>query len=110
MKCTADIMQDTRLKGLDKLKKGLTKLKTAPSLLEAILDGIHCWTDDVEYHLDEGSHSLLFSESDSHLLQIQKSIGWEYFIKGYIAKAWGNIQGLYYKSIRVNKLKFTQAR
>jgi hypothetical protein len=60
MKCTTDIMVETQTKGLVQLTKGLKKLKSAPSLIEAIVQGIRCWTDDVEYELDEHSHPVLF--------------------------------------------------
>jgi hypothetical protein len=110
MKCMSDIMADTRNKGLIDLEKGLSKIKTAPSLIEAIIQGICCWTDDVEYDLDEESHELLFSESHSRLLKVQSDIGWEYFVKGYIAKDWGHIQLSFYKSIRTNPLKFNRLR
>ncbi len=110
MKCMSDVMVDTRTKGLTDLGKGLSKLKTAPSLSEAIIHGIQCWTDEVEYDLDEKSHELLFSESHSKLLIVQSDIGWEYFVKGFIAKDWGHIQSSFYKTIRVNSLKFNRTR
>jgi hypothetical protein len=110
MKCTTDTMSEVRNKGIDDLTKGLKKLKTAPSLMEAIIMGIKCWSDDVEYDLDEDSHQLLYDESHTYLLRTQSSIGWEQFLKGYLAKAWGNIQGSYYKHIKANSMKFTRAR
>jgi hypothetical protein len=103
-------MYDTQEKGLMKLSKGLKKLKMTPSLLKAIIQGIQCWTDDVEYNLDERSHPILFMESHKKLLQIHSAIGLEYFMKGYIAKDWGHIQESYYKSIRANMMKFTRSK
>jgi hypothetical protein len=108
MQCTTDLMCETRKEALQLMAKALKKLKTAPSLQEAMLQGIRCWTDNVEYNLDEESHELLFSEIHTQLLQIQEKIGWENLLKGYIAKDWGHIQASYYKSIGANKLKFTR--
>lgn len=110
MKCNTEVMCDTRRDGLALLKKGLKKLKTAPSLLEAMIQGIQCWTDDVEYDLDEDSHDLLFAPTHDRLLKTQADIGWEYFMKGYIAKDWGNLQQSYYKSISAHSMKFTRMR
>jgi hypothetical protein len=109
MKCNTDVMCDTQQKGLALLTKGLKKLKTAPSILEAIIQGIKCWTDDVEYNLDEDSHELLFVESHDQLIKTQSKIGWEYFMKGYIVKDWGNLQQSYYKSFDAHPLKFTRS-
>jgi hypothetical protein len=44
----------------------------------------------------------------TQLLQTQEKIGWENFLKGYIAKDWGHIQASYYKCIGANLMKFTR--
>jgi hypothetical protein len=110
MKCKADVMYTTCETGLSTLSKGLKKLKTAPSLLEAIIQGIRCWTDDVKYDLDDCSTPLLFSEGHTQLLKVQSDIGWDNFLKGYLGKEWGNLQESYYRSIKANALKFTRIR
>jgi hypothetical protein len=78
-------------------------MNTAPSLREAILQGIHCWEDETEYELTEESHRFLFDEAHTRLLYTQEKIGWDKFIKGYIAKDWGYIQELYYKCTKVQR-------
>jgi hypothetical protein len=110
MRCRSDVMYNARDNGLSKLSKGLKKLKTAPSLLEAIIQGIKCWSDDVEYNLDDRLDPLLFSEGHTQLLKVQSDIGWEFFLKGYICKEWGHLQESYYRSIKANAYKFTRTR
>jgi hypothetical protein len=108
MQCNKDVMYESRDVELLNMEKALIKLKTAPSLQEAIIQGIRCWTDDVEYDLDSESHELLFSEAHTYLLERQGQIGWESFLKGYLAKDWGHIQLAYYKSIKAHPHKYTR--
>jgi hypothetical protein len=103
-------MSKARSNGIAILTKGLKKLKTAPLLLEAMLQGIHCWTDDTKYELVGESHPLLFDYQHSQLLEHQSSIGWEFLLKGYLAKECRFIQGLYYKYMKVNQGKFHKDR
>ncbi len=110
MYCRSDEMSQQRDKELLTIKKELTKLKTAPSLQEAILEGLHCILDQTEYDLHPKSHSALFDEAHSCLLGRQASIGWEYFLKGFITKEWGIIQGQYYKLQSLNNRKYTPNR
>jgi hypothetical protein len=78
--------------------------------MEAILQGIYCWTDDTEYELDEESDPLLFDYQHTMLLDHQKCIGWEFFLKGFLAKEWRYIQGSYYKFLKVNPRKYRPDR
>jgi hypothetical protein len=110
MQCRHDTMYEARTNGIITLTKGLKKLKTAPSLQEAILQGIQCWTDDTEYELDGESNPLLFDYQHSKLLEHQSSIGWEFLLKGFLAKEWRFIQGSYYKYMKVNQRKFHKDR
>jgi hypothetical protein len=110
MHCTSDMMMAARDKGIATLTKKLQKLKTAPSLTEAILQGIHCWTYDTEYELTEDSHPLLFDYAHTKLLHNQQLIGWESFMKGFVAKDWKYIQGSYYDYKKLNKRKYHQDR
>jgi hypothetical protein len=98
------IQQD---KELLTIKKELGKLKTAPSLKEAILEGPHAILDHTEYELDENSNPLLFDDAHSCLLQKQSAIGWEYFMKGFMTKEWGIIQGQYYQYTQLNSRTYT---
>jgi hypothetical protein len=110
MKCMTDVMIATRVKGLETIAKGLKKLKTAPSLTEAFIQSIVCWTNDVEYELDDQSHQELYQESYDRLFKTQSTIGWDNFMKGYIAKEWGTIQMAYYRHKKANSRKFTRSR
>jgi hypothetical protein len=110
MHCTSDMMMTAREQGIATLTKQLKKIKTAPSLTEAILQGIHCWTYDTEYELTEDSDPLLFDYSHSQLLHNQGLIGWEPFMKGFVAKDWKYIQGSYYAFMKLNKRKYHQDR
>jgi hypothetical protein len=76
----------------------------------AILEGISCVLDETEYDLHEDSHPLFFSDSHSRLLEQQSKIGWEYFLKGFIVKEWGYIQGQYYLSRDLNQMKYNSKR
>jgi hypothetical protein len=96
MQCTSKILHDARVKGKAILERSLCKMHTAPSLLEAILQGIHRWEDGTEYDLEEDSNKYLFNEAHTQLLASQREIGWDKFIKGYISKDWGYIQEQYY--------------
>jgi hypothetical protein len=110
MQCTTDTMFAAREKGLSTLREGLEKLKTAPTLIEAIVAGIHCWTYDTEYDLTEESNPLLFDYQHTVLLQQQQQIGWDNFMKGYLSKKWRYIQGSYYKFRKLNKRKYHKDR
>jgi hypothetical protein len=96
MQCRSDILTTARTTGKERLDRDLYKMQTAPSLQEAILQGIFCWEDGTEYDLDQESNKYLFNEAHTRLLQSQEKIGWENFLKGYIAKEWGYIQEQYY--------------
>jgi hypothetical protein len=96
MQCRSDILATARTKGRERLDRDLYKMQTAPSLREAILQGIFCWEDGTEYDLDHESNKFLFNEGHTQLLQSQNSIGWDKFLKGYVAKEWGIIQEQYY--------------
>jgi hypothetical protein len=74
---------------LPNITKELQKMKTAPSMKEAILEGLKCVINETEYDLHEDSHLLLFSEAHLYMLEKQKRIGWEYFLKGFVVKEWG---------------------
>jgi hypothetical protein len=89
------------------LTKGLDKLKTAPSLKEAILEGLYCALDETEYELHENSYTLLFDEVHTTLLRKQNKVGWEYFLKGFVVKEWGYLQGLYYSHHKLHSMKYT---
>jgi hypothetical protein len=62
MICRSDILLKSREDGKSVMKTALKKLCTAPSLQEAILNGLTCWEDETEYELDEFSHKYLFHE------------------------------------------------
>jgi hypothetical protein len=66
--CQSDPMCTQRNVELATLTKGLDKLKTAPSLKEAILEGLYCALDETEYELHENSYTLLFDEVHTTLL------------------------------------------
>jgi hypothetical protein len=109
MQCTGDILSTARKIGKEALEQSLTKMHTAPSLQEAILQGIFCWEDSTEYELDETSHKYLFDEAHTRLLTSQRDIGWDKFIKGYLSKDWGYIQEQYYRHTKsINHRKFTR--
>jgi hypothetical protein len=44
------------------------------------------------------------------LLDHQQCIGWEFFLKGFLAKEWRYIQGSYYKFLQVNPRKYSPDR
>jgi hypothetical protein len=85
-------------------------IKPISILKEAILEGIHCVLDETEYELHETSHRLLYDEAHTTLLRKQNKVGWEYFIKGFVVKEWGYIQGLYYSYRKLHPLKYTSRR
>jgi hypothetical protein len=66
--CQSDQMRIQRKEELTTLTKGLDKLKTAPSLKEAIIEGLQCVLDETEYELHENSYSLLYDEAHTTLL------------------------------------------
>jgi hypothetical protein len=109
MQCTSTILSDARILGIEKLEKSLYKMHTSPPLLEAILQGILCWETATEYDLTAESHPSLFDLPHSQLLEHQSMIGWEQFLKGYIAKDWGVLQGRYYRDQQLtHNRKFTK--
>jgi hypothetical protein len=63
MQCTSDILITARVKGKEQLDRDLHAMQTAPSLQEAILQGIFCWEDGTEYDLDQESNKYLFDEA-----------------------------------------------
>jgi hypothetical protein len=83
--------------GIEKVEKSLYKMHTLLPLLEAILHGILCWETFTEYDLDGDSHPHLFDIAHTQLLQNQSKIRWDNFLKGFIAKDWGVLQGQYYQ-------------
>jgi hypothetical protein len=85
-------------------------LRTAPSLTEAIIDGIFCHVDQIEYELFPDSDPLLFDLNHSVLLSNQKEIGWEQFIKGFISKDWRYIQTSYYSYLKLDRRKFNSEK
>jgi hypothetical protein len=95
MHCNSDILMAARKLGIEKVEKSLYKFHTSLPLLEAILHGILCWETFTEYDLDGDSHPQLFDIVHTRLLQHQKQIGWDKFLKGFIAKDWGILQGQY---------------
>jgi hypothetical protein len=110
MYCQSKEMSRQQDKEILTIQKELGKLKTAPSLKEAILEGLHAILDHTEYDLHEDSHPLLFDDAHSSLLKKQSSIGWEYFMKGFLAKEWGILQGQYYQYKQMNSWKYTSER
>jgi hypothetical protein len=109
MQCTSTILSDARILGIEKLEKSLYKMNTSPPLLEAILQGILCWETSTEYDLTAESHPCLFDLPHSQLLKHQSMIGWEHFLKGYIAKDWGVLQSRYYRDQQLtHNRKFTK--
>jgi hypothetical protein len=96
MQCTSEILSKARSVGKEVLKKALIKMHTAPSLQEAILNGIYFWEDGTEYELDADSNKFLFDEAHTLLFESQQKIGWDKFLKGYVSKDWGYIQEQYY--------------
>jgi hypothetical protein len=109
MHCTSDIIMTAHTKGLEKLEKSLYKFHTSPPLLEAILNGLLCWETYTEYDLDGESHPTLFDIPHTRLLETQKEIGWDKFLKGFIVKDWGILQGQYYQQqSNLNRRKYTK--
>jgi hypothetical protein len=106
MTCTSSQLYEARCTGLNTLRRALKKIRTAPSLIEAIYDGIFCYTDQTEYELSTDSDPLLFDLSHSVLLSNQLEIGWENFLKGFITKDWRYIQQSYYSYLKVNTRKY----
>jgi hypothetical protein len=96
-----------RKEELTTLTKGLDKLKMAPLLKEAILEGLQYALGETKYELHENSYSLLFDEAHTTLLRKQNKVGWEYFIKGFVVEEWGYIQGLYYSYRKLHPMKYT---
>jgi hypothetical protein len=72
-------------------------MQTSPPLMEAILQGILCWEMATEYDLVGDSHPLLLNILHIWLLKHQSTIEWDKFLKGFITKDWGIIQGQYYR-------------
>jgi hypothetical protein len=101
----SEMLSSARTKGREKLEKDLYDMQTAPSLREAILLGIFYWEDGTEFELDEESNKYLFNEAHTALLHSQTLIGWDKFVKGYIAKEWGYIQEQYYLHSKMPKKK-----
>ncbi len=84
-------------------------MKTSPPLLEAILQNILCWETSTEHELTAESHPSLFDIPHQQLLHKQNLIGWEKFLKGYLSKDWGVLQGQYYKQKQYsNNRKYTK--
>jgi hypothetical protein len=109
MQCNSKILSDAHELGIEKLEKSLYKMHTSPPLLEAILHGILCWETMREFDLTAETHPLLFDLSHTQLLQNQREIGWDKFVKGFITKDWGVLQGQYYRSQKLpNNRKFTR--
>jgi hypothetical protein len=104
MQCRSDILATARATGKERLDRDLHAMQTAPSLREAILQG-----DGTEYDLDQQSNKFLFNEAHTQLLRSQKCIGWDKFLKGYVAKEWGFIQEQYYTHAKLpRKRKHTR--
>jgi hypothetical protein len=62
-----------------------------------------------EFELTAETHPLLFDIPHSQLLQNQHEIGWDKFVKGFLTKDWGILQGRYYRSQKLpNTRKFTR--
>jgi hypothetical protein len=104
--CPSSKMCKARRKGLTTIKRTFRKLHTAPSLTEAIIDGIFCHVDQMEYELFPDSDPLLFDLNHSVLLSNQKEIRWELFIKGFISKDWRYIQTSYYSYLKLDHRKY----
>jgi hypothetical protein len=63
MQCTSDILTTARVKGKEQLDRDLHAMQTAPSLQDAILQGIFCWEDGTKYDFDQESNKYLFNEA-----------------------------------------------
>jgi hypothetical protein len=72
MHCRSAILSKAREEGKATLKKALQKINMAPSLLEAIMNGLSFWEDETEYDLDEHSNKFLFNEMHMQLLNNKK--------------------------------------
>jgi hypothetical protein len=72
--------------------------------------GLRCALDHTEYDLHADSHESLFLPNFSALLQRQCSVGWEYFLKGFLVKDWGYLQGEYYTHMKLNARKYNTSR
>jgi hypothetical protein len=106
MTCTSSRIYDAWKKGLSTIKHSLYKMCNAPSLIEAITEGIFCYTDQTEYKLFPDSDPLLFDLCHSVLLSNETEIGWEHFIKGFITKDWRYIQHSYYQYLKLDTREF----
>jgi hypothetical protein len=69
MYCHSDEMCILRDAELASFVKELRNLKTAPSLREAILEGIYCVLHETEYDLHEKSNPLLCTAAHTRLLE-----------------------------------------
>jgi hypothetical protein len=92
MTCPSSRLCEAYQEGLITLKRSLCKLCTTPFLIEAMHEGIFCYTDQIEYELSSDSDPLLSDLHHSVLLSSQQEIGWEQFIKGFSTKDWHYIQ------------------
>jgi hypothetical protein len=110
MYCMSEEMCLLREKELETMLTKLRKLKTSPPLMEAINEGLRCALDHTEYDLHADSHESLFHPNFTALLHHQSRVGWEYFLKGFLVKDWGYIQGGYYTQMKLNARKFNISR
>jgi hypothetical protein len=78
--------------------------------MDAICDRIDCALNQVEYDLHADSHETLFYPAFSQLLTRQSNVGWEYFLKGFLIKDWGYLQGQYYSQMNFNTRKYNSTR
>jgi Reverse transcriptase (RNA-dependent DNA polymerase) len=83
------------------LKSALTDIQTSPDIIEQIGLGLEKWYTGED----------LTTLQDKQLIIDQCSIGWHFFIEGFIGIHWGAQQELYYKSIgsRKSGLRWTVA-
>jgi hypothetical protein len=66
----------------------LSEIDTAPEILYAVVQGIDKWL-----HEDNGYE--VHSNEIEDIIEKQKQIGWRYFIRGFVAEAWGRQQELH---------------
>lgn len=95
--CNAEGADDEWDESMLKIEKEMLKLKTDPSIINALLMGIKSWRQ-LETVNDED-----FDEHGQEAVRKQNVIGWRNLIEGLWSKEWKRVQQEHYNSIESRK-------